>query len=67
MNLGVDAVFPIHSARDSDFRRGRQLGKKDVSVHPGYQLKRSFALASYMAGGGSCRCDTRLLDCHYSK
>jgi Transposase DDE domain len=32
MNLGVDAVFPIHSARDSDFRRGRQLGKKDHLV-----------------------------------
>lgn len=32
MKLGVDAVFPIHSARDCDFRRGRQLGKKDHLV-----------------------------------
>ena len=30
--LGVDAVFPIHHARHYDFRRGKQLGKKDHIV-----------------------------------
>lgn len=30
--MGVDAVFPIHSARNTDFRRGKRLGKKDHLV-----------------------------------
>jgi len=29
---GVDAVFPLHGARDCDFRRGHRLGKKDHLV-----------------------------------
>jgi hypothetical protein len=29
MRMGVDAVFPIHHARNYDFRRGKRLGKKD--------------------------------------
>jgi hypothetical protein len=29
MQLGVDAVFPIHRARHYDFRCGKRLGKKD--------------------------------------
>lgn len=29
MSMGVDAVFPIHNARNYDFRRGKRLGKKD--------------------------------------
>lgn len=29
MQAGVDAVFPIHGARESDFRKGLRLGKKD--------------------------------------
>jgi Transposase DDE domain len=32
MQLGVDAVFPIHSARNHDFRVGKRLGKKDHIV-----------------------------------
>lgn len=32
MQMGVDAVFPIHSARDCDFRLGKRLGKKDHLV-----------------------------------
>jgi len=32
MKIGVDAVFPMHAARDSDFRRGKRLGKKDHIV-----------------------------------
>jgi len=31
--MGVDAVFPIHSARNTDFRRGNRLGKKDHLVN----------------------------------
>ena len=30
--LGVDAVFPMHSSRHSDFRRGKKLGKHDHLV-----------------------------------
>jgi hypothetical protein len=30
--LGADAVFQIHGSRKSDFRRGKQLGKKDHLV-----------------------------------
>ena len=29
---GVDAVFPLHGARDCDFRTGERLGKKDHLV-----------------------------------
>jgi hypothetical protein len=29
---GVDAVFPMHAARDCDFREGKKLGKKDHIV-----------------------------------
>jgi hypothetical protein len=29
MNMGVEAVFPIHSARNHDFRGGKRLGEKD--------------------------------------
>lgn len=29
LNRGVDAVFPMHGARDCDFRTGHRLGKKD--------------------------------------
>ena len=29
MKLGVDAVFPMHGARNHDFRRGKRLGKKE--------------------------------------
>lgn len=32
MRMGVDSVFPIHQARIKDFRRGKQLGKKDHLV-----------------------------------
>ena len=32
MRMGVDAVFPMHGARDCDFRRGIRLGKKDHLV-----------------------------------
>src|SRR5437867_3596152 len=32
VKIGVDVVFPIHAARDCDFRRGKQLGKKDHIV-----------------------------------
>lgn len=32
MQIGVDVAFPIHSARNSDFRRGKRLGKKDHLV-----------------------------------
>ena len=32
IQIGVDIVFPIHHARDSDFRRGKRLGKKDHLV-----------------------------------
>ena len=32
MKLGVDVVFPIHSARNHDFRKGKRLGKKDHIV-----------------------------------
>lgn len=32
MEMGVDVAFPIHSARNHDFRRGRKLGKKDHLV-----------------------------------
>jgi hypothetical protein len=32
MEMGVDAVFPIHSSRNTDFRRGKRLGKKDHLV-----------------------------------
>jgi hypothetical protein len=32
MQMGVDAVFPMHSARDCDFRKGKKLGKKDHAV-----------------------------------
>ena len=32
MRMGVDAVFPMHGARDCDFRRGIRLGKKDHRV-----------------------------------
>ena len=32
MQMGVDAVFPMHAARDCDFRRGKRLGKKDHLV-----------------------------------
>jgi len=31
-NIGVEIVFPIHSARDFDFRRGKKLGEKDHIV-----------------------------------
>lgn len=30
--MGVDAVFPMHSGRNTDFRRGKRLGKKDHLV-----------------------------------
>jgi hypothetical protein len=30
--MGVDVAFPIHSARNHDFRRGKRLGKKDHLV-----------------------------------
>jgi hypothetical protein len=33
MEMGVDAVFPIHSARITDFRRGKRLGGKDHLVN----------------------------------
>jgi hypothetical protein len=33
MRMGVDAVFPMHAARDWDFRRGKRLGKKDHFVN----------------------------------
>lgn len=29
MAAGLDAVFPLHGARDCDFRTGKRLGKKD--------------------------------------
>ena len=29
MASGIDAVFPLHGARDCDFRTGERLGKKD--------------------------------------
>jgi hypothetical protein len=29
IQMGVDFVFPMHSARDCDFRRGKRPGKKD--------------------------------------
>ena len=29
MKLGVDAIFPMHAARNHDFRTGERLGKKD--------------------------------------
>jgi len=29
MMMGIDAVFPMHTARSVDFRRGKRLGKKD--------------------------------------
>lgn len=32
IQLGVDVVFPIHSARNYDFRKGIRLGKKDHIV-----------------------------------
>lgn len=32
IKLGVDVIFPIHSKRDCDFRRGKRLGKKDHLV-----------------------------------
>lgn len=32
MRMGVDAVFPMHGARDCDFRKGQRLGKKDHLV-----------------------------------
>lgn len=32
MKMGVDAVFPMHGARDCDFRKGQRLGKKDHLV-----------------------------------
>lgn len=32
MRRGVDAVFPMHGARDCDFRTGHRLGKKDHRV-----------------------------------
>jgi hypothetical protein len=32
IKIGVNVVFPIHAARDCDFRRGKKLGKKDHIV-----------------------------------
>lgn len=32
MAAGLDAVFPLHGARDCDFRTGERLGKKDHLV-----------------------------------
>ncbi len=32
MKMGVDAAFPMHGARDCDFRKGRALGRKDHLV-----------------------------------
>lgn len=32
IKMGVDAIFPIHAARDCDFRKGKRLGKKDHIV-----------------------------------
>ena len=32
MQLGVDAVFPMHHARKTDFRKGEKLGKQDHLV-----------------------------------
>jgi hypothetical protein len=32
MASGIDAVFPLHGARDCDFRTGTRLGKKDHLV-----------------------------------
>lgn len=32
IQMGVDAVFPMHASRDCDFRRGKRLGKKDHLV-----------------------------------
>jgi hypothetical protein len=32
MQMGVDAVFPLHGARKCDFRRGKKLGGKDHLV-----------------------------------
>jgi hypothetical protein len=33
VKMGVDVIFPIHSARDCDFRFGKKLGKKDHVAH----------------------------------
>ncbi len=30
--MGVDAIFPMHAARDCDFRKGEKLGEKDHIV-----------------------------------
>ncbi len=30
VKMGVDVIFPIHSARDCDFRFGKKLGKKGI-------------------------------------
>ena len=32
IKIGVKVVFPMHAARDCDFRRGKKLGKKDHIV-----------------------------------
>ena len=32
VEIGVEVVFPIHAARDCDFRQGKRLGKKDHIV-----------------------------------
>lgn len=32
IKMGVDAIFPIHAARDCDFRKGEKLGQKDHIV-----------------------------------
>ena len=29
MKKGIDVIFPMHAARDFDFRKGKKLGKKD--------------------------------------
>jgi hypothetical protein len=33
IQIGCDVVFPIHAARNSDFRRGKRFGKKDHLVN----------------------------------
>lgn len=32
-SLGIDGIFPLHYARNSDFRRGERLGSKEHIVH----------------------------------
>lgn len=41
IKLGVDAVFPMHSARNYDFRRGKKLGKRITLLSGINQLSRN--------------------------